>query len=247
MRACPHDNIGLLVTTPGADLIRDPVRSSLGRLSRRVDIAALALMLVFAAFAGAAAMVNPVAEWKNRLLPWGAIPGFPFTVLFFFASLLLLPVIVLGGATLLGRAASRVTTPARELLCRFSLALVPLGTAMWAAHFLFHFLTSYGAAGPALQQALRIHSLGDPTWITSYSGLSATTLLGLQILLLDAGLLLTLYVGWRVARQCASRVQPALALLAPWAGAALALYASGIWIFLQPMPMRGMVMTAMLR
>ena len=250
VRACPHDNIGLLVTTPGADLIRDPLRSSLGRLSLRVDIAALALMLVFAAFAGAAAMVDPVAAWKNQTLPWGAIPALPFTIFFFCSALLLLPVIVIGGATLLGRAASRVTTPTRELVCRFSFALVPLGTAMWAAHFLFHLLTSYGAAWPALQQVagyLGIHSLGDPDWIMFHPGFSATSLLGLQILLLDAGLLLSLYVGWRIARRCARRVRPALALLAPWACAALALYASGIWIFLQPMPMRGMVMTAMLR
>ena len=250
VRACPHDNIGLLVTTPGADLIRDPLRSSLGRLSLRVDIAALALMLVFAAFAGAAAMVDPFAAWKNQTLPWGAIPALPFTIFFFFSALLLLPVIVIGGATLLGRAASRVTTPTRELVCRFAFALVPLGTAMWAAHFLFHLLTSYGAAWPALQQVaghLGIHSLGNPDWIMFHPGFSATTLLGLQILLLDAGLLLSLYVGWRIARRCARRVRPALALLAPWACAALALYASGIWIFLQPMPMRGMVMTAMLR
>ena len=250
VRACPHDNIGLLVTTPGADLIRDPVRSSLGRLSRRVDIAALALMLVFAAFAGAAAMVDPVAEWKNQPLQWGAIPALPFTIFFFFTALLLLPVIVIGGTTLLGRVASRVTTPARELLCRFSLALVPLGTAMWAGHFLFHLLTSYGAAWPALEQVadhLSIYSLGDSNWIILSPGFSATTLLGLQILLLDAGLLLSLYVGWRIARRCALHARPALALLAPWAGAALALYATGIWIFLQPMPMRGMVMTAMLR
>lgn len=249
VRACPHDNIGLLVTAPGADLIRDPLRSSLGRLSRRVDIAALALMLVFAAFAGAAAMVDPMAEWKNQPLQWGAITALPFTVLFFFTSLLLLPVIVIGGSTLLGRVASGVTTPTHELLCRFSLALVPLGTSMWAAHFLFHLLTSYGAAWPALEQAthhLHIHSLGNPDWIM-FPGFSATALLGLQILLLDAGLLLTLYVGWRIARRCARRVPSALALFAPWACAALTLYASGIWILLQPMPMRGMVMTAMLR
>ena len=215
-----------------------------------MDIAALALMLVFAAFAGAAAMVDPVAEWKNQTLQWGAIPPLPFSILFFFSALLLLPVIVIGGATLLGRAASRVTTPTRELVCRFSFALVPLGTAMWAAHFLFHLLTSYGAAWPALEQVaghLGIHSLGDPNWIILSPGFSTTTLLGLQILLLDAGLLLSLYVGWRIARRCALHARPAFALLAPWAGAALALYASGIWIFLQPMPMRGMVMTAMLR
>ncbi len=250
VRACPHDNIGLLLTAPGADLIRDPVRSSLGRLSRRLDIAALALLLVFAAFAGAAAMVDPVAQWKNHLLRWGAFPGVPFTILFFVTSLLLLPPIVLGGTTLVGRFASGVRTPVRELLCRFSLALVPLGTAMWASHFLFHLLTSYGAAWPALQQAahhLRIYSLDSQHWAMSPPGFDATTLLGLQIVLLDAGLLLTLYVGWRIARRCALKIRPALVLLAPWACAALALYAGGIWIFLQPMPMRGMVVTAILR
>ena len=249
VRSCPHDNIGLLATVPGTDVVRDPVRSSLGRLSHRVDIAALAIMLVFAAFAGAAAMVDPIAEWKNRLLlPWGSTSPFPFTIFFFLAALVLIPASVICGATLLGRAAGRVTTPMRELLCRFSLALVPLGTAMWAAHFLFHLLTSYGSAWPLLQQAaghLRIHLLGNPDWIMPRPGVSADTLLGLQILLLDAGLLLTLYVGWCIARQCALRVAPAIALLAPWACAALALYASGIWIFLQPMPMRGMIMTAM--
>ena len=121
---------------------------------------------------------------------------------------------------------------------------------MWAAHFLFHLFTSYGAVWPALQQAaddLRIYSLGNSNWIMFHPSFSASTLLGLQILLLDAGLLLTLYVGWRVARQCARRARSALTLLAPWACAALTLYAIGIWIFLQPMPMRGMVMTAMLR
>ena len=89
---------------------------------------------------------------------------------------------------------------------------------MWAAHFLFHLLTSYGTAWPLLQQAaghLRIHLLGNPDWIISRPGISADTLLGLQILVLDAGLLLTLYVGWCIARQCALRVAPAIALLAP--------------------------------
>ncbi len=46
VKACPHDNVGILALTPGRDLARDPVRSSLGRLSRRPDIAALALVVV---------------------------------------------------------------------------------------------------------------------------------------------------------------------------------------------------------
>ena len=62
--------------------------------------------------------------------------------------------------------------------------------------------------------------------------------LGLEILLLDAGLLVTLYAMWRIVR--ASRA--AVAAMLPWAAVAVGLYGTGIWIFLQPMQMRGMMM-----
>ena len=62
----------------------------------------------------------------------------------------------------------------------------------------------------------------------------------LQTLLLDAGLLLTLYLVWRVALVYATRVRDAFHLFAPWAGVATALYVTGVWIFLQPMQMRGL-------
>lgn len=220
VRACPHDNIALRVIAPGTDLVRDPRRSSLGRLSRRTDVAALALVLVSAAFANAAAMAGPALQWRQRLV-----------------MLMLAPAVALAAALMIGRAWGRVVTPARELLCRFSLALVPLGAAMWAAHFLFHLLAGYATAWPAIQRAAG----AQPDWSISGLRLSPDTILVLQTLLLDAGLLLSLYVGWRVARQCAPRLRGALGLLAPWACVAIALYASGIWIYLQPMQMRGLM------
>jgi hypothetical protein len=66
-------------------------------------------------------------------------------------------------------------------------------------------------------------------------------LLGLELLLLDAGLLLTLWVGWRIARDAAPP-RHALTLVAPCAGVAAALWAAGVWIVCQPMAMRGMMM-----
>ena len=62
----------------------------------------------------------------------------------------------------------------------------------------------------------------------------------LQILLLDGGLLLTLYVGWRIAKRVFSHTRGALRLFVPWAGLAVLLYAVGVWIVFQPMEMRGM-------
>ena len=61
-----------------------------------------------------------------------------------------------------------------------------------------------------------------------------------QMLLLDAGLLLALYLVWRIALVYAPRVSDALRLLAPWASIATALFVTGVWIFLQPMQMRGL-------
>jgi hypothetical protein len=87
-----------------------------------------------------------------------------------------------------------------------------MGVGMWAAHLLYHLAASWVV----------------PDWLTSA-----------QILLLDAGLLLTLYVAWRVAVQSTERVRRALELVAPWAALSCGLYAAGVWILLQPMQMRG--------
>jgi cytochrome c oxidase assembly factor CtaG/polyferredoxin len=115
----------------------------------------------------------------------------------------------------------------RRTRVRLLLTLVPLGLAMSAAHFLFHTLTGWGAVWPTLQRALH---LGAPTWAGGGFSLSARTLLQLQVGLLDGGLLLTLYAAWRVAKSRRAML--------PGAAVAFALWAAGVWIFLQPMPMR---------
>jgi cytochrome c oxidase assembly factor CtaG len=245
VRACPHDNIGLLAVAPGAGLVRDSQRSSLGRFSQRIDLAVMALVVVFAALIGAAAMTGPVAALRDGLVSQlGFVSPLPILLAIFVAALVLVPAIVIWGAVSLGRAAGKVATPTRELLCRFSLALVPLGAAMWAAHFSYHLLSGYASAWPILQQAagdVGFSFFGQPDWSFSSLRVSADTLLILQTLLLDAGFLLTLYIGWRIARDCAPQVRAAIGLLVPWACLAIAFYATCIWIFLQPMQMRGLI------
>jgi cytochrome c oxidase assembly factor CtaG len=216
VHACPHDNVGLLATLPGSTLVLDGRRSSIGRLAQRLDVSALALLLVVAAFAVAASMVTRVSS--PELLALLAVP--PLAV----ASLAAAPVAV------------------RERACRFVLALVPLGFAMWTAHFLFHLATGWG--GMALASARVLADLGlvaPPRWSAVPGAADPGRLLGLELLLLDAGLLLTLWVGWRIARDAAPRMRRALALIAPCAGVAAALWAAGVWIVCQPMAMRGMM------
>src|SRR5262249_45617499 len=121
--------------------------------------------------------------------------------------------------------------------------LAPLGLSMWVVHLAYHFLTGAAVVIPVAQRVandLGSSLLGRPNWAGTSVLLPFDWLPSLQILLLDGGLLLTLYVGWRVAQGFSTRVRGALSLLAPWAGLAVLLYAVGVWIVFQPMEMRGM-------
>jgi ferredoxin len=220
VKACPHDNIGLFTTAPVRDLLRDPVRSSIGKLSSRIDIAALVLVVVLAAFVNAWWMVAPSTTGKYLAL----------AVLF---------------AALVSALASASQSAKRELFCRFAQALLPLGLAMWAAHLLFHLITGWATLDPALHQAaadLGLHLFAPAHWGMEQPLLPANTLLSVQLLLLDAGLLITLYLGWRLAREWAQSAGRAILLVLPWATMVAAAYATGVWIMLQPMQMRGVMM-----
>jgi polyferredoxin len=199
VKACPHDNVGLLAVIPGKTLLSDTYRSSIGRLSKRADLVALVLLLVFGAFVNAAGMVAPVMALEHRWHARLGIHAMPFIVGAF----------VLGGAALLPLAAFRICAALNRSVTvarRLAFSLVPLGAAMWAAHLLFH--------------AASVWTTASVAW--------------LQILLLEAGLLFTCYFAWRIA-------QSDLKLFAPWAGVACLLFAAGVWVFFQPMQMRGMI------
>jgi cytochrome c oxidase assembly factor CtaG len=98
----------------------------------------------------------------------------------------------------------------RESRSRIALTLVPLGMGMWGAHWLYHLLAAW------------------PPGV-----FSGPSLLGLELTLLDAGLLGSLYAAWRSDGLRSAKL--------PWAATAAALWACGAWILLQPMPMRGML------
>ena len=78
---------------------------------------------------------------------------------------------------------------------------------LWAAHLLFHAASVWTDASVA----------------------------GPQMLLLEAGLLLTLYIAWRIAEGVFFK------MFLPWATVACALFVVGVWIFFQPMQMPGMM------
>lgn len=242
VKACPHDNIGILPRSMAQDVLTSEPTSSLGRLSRRTDVAAVALVLVVAGFANAAAMVGPGVSFltaAGRHLPWLASGAGSFAGVV--AGMLLA-----AGVVWVVSQAARGGDSRREAFCRGALALVPLGMGMWAAHLLFHLLMGVPGLLPLVQEAGRdfgLHWMSAPQWSAMTSVLQGNGLLQLQLLFLDGGLLLSLYLVWRMA--ASTRVVRRLPAVAPLALFAVALYAFGFWLLLQPMQMRGMMMGGM--
>ncbi len=225
VKACPHDNVGLLPVLPAAELWRDLPRSSVGRFAKRPDLAALALVLLGGALAGAAAMVAPF-ESKVSSSGLGAAV--------FFVGALAATASLAGAASALGRAWARVSASFAEVFRRQAMTLVPLALAIWAAHFLYHLATAGPSVVPVLFRALAL-----PAEAGAASFVGPATVSAVELLVLDFGLLLTLYAAWRLAGEL-SRERP-LRLFAPLAFAASAFWAAGAWVLLQPMAMRGML------
>jgi cytochrome c oxidase assembly factor CtaG len=243
LHACPHDNVGLIAALPGAELWNDRQRSGVGRLGRRPDIAALVVVLVFGAFANAAGMVGPVSEGKAWLAGLAGVRSpLVATATFYLLAILVLPVLAVVGAAELSRRWGRSEAGTLEVATQYAYALVPLGFGMWLAHHSFHFLTSYDTAVPTAKrflQDLGWTAVGEPLWVDACCRPVANWLPRLEIIFLDLGLLLSLYIGYRIALARSSRLPQALGALAPWAFLIGMLFALGIWIVFQPMQMRG--------
>ena len=248
MQACPHENVGLLAVVPGRTLWSDPFRSGIGRFSRRPDVAALVLLLVFGAFANAAGMVGPVVAWQERLrTALGEPSRLVVTTLFYLAAIVVLPLVAVSAAAWWSKQWSKRSGDWLTTATRYSFALVPIGFAMWLAHYSFHFLTSAATIIPATQRFVADrgwHALGEPLWQCSCCGTVGDWVPHLEILMLDFGLLLSLYAGFRIAESQAARAGQAVRAFMPWAVLIVALFAVGVWIVFQPMEMRGTMLAA---
>ncbi|HEX5084643.1 MAG TPA: FesM, partial [Blastocatellia bacterium] len=244
IHACPHQNVGIIAITPGGQLTHDRYRSGLGRLSQRTDVAALVLLLVFGAFVNAAGMIAPVTALESALQRrLGLESLLPVTSALFLLALLVAPLLLVAACGVVWRVSGVSARRWKELICSFALTLAPLGFGMWAAHLAYHFLTGAAVVIPVAQRVasdLGSSLLGRPDWAGAAALPPIDWLPSLQILLLDGGLLLTLYASWRVARRFSAGAGRALGLFVPWAGLAVMLYAAGVLIVFQPMEMRGL-------
>ena len=246
VHACPHQNVSLLASRPGSQLVRIEGRKRSLRWFRRFDGAVLIFLLVFAAFVNAGSMVESVQAWEQGVQTRFALASMrPILLVLYLLILIVVPTLLVACCVWLGRVLSRRYIRWRECVSTFAQAFVPLGFSMWLAHFSYHLLNSALTALPVIQRAatdVGLTIFGKPEWSLSSAMLGFNWLPSLQLLLLGVGLLFTLYVCWRLACSFRLRFARTFGLLAPWAALALMLYSIGIWIIFQPMQMRGMMM-----
>lgn len=222
IRACPHDNAVIAPSFPGIDIVKEEFRGSVGSL-HRADYTALMIVIVFGAFANAAGMIAPVTKAIDAVSLWvGASSPKLITALFVLTAAFTLPSLL----CILAKKISQTTF-------QVAWSLVPLGVAMWAAHLLFHFFTSYASIGPVTTRAL--HDVGLAAELDTLWAVASTPswLLSGELFLLALGFLATVAICIRLTTTIRQRL--------PWILLSVLLFCCGVWIMLQPMQMRGMI------
>ena len=242
VQACPHDNVAIGFRVPGDELADNRRRSAIGRLSRRPDLAALALLFTFGALLNAFAMTAPIYAVERWLAAW-----------------LGTHVRSTGAGGPLRRPGSRAlplpsprpprqrraswrlhrASASRSIAVRFAYALVPLGAGIWLAHYGFHFLTGAGTIVPVTQTAAIDATgralLGEPDW--RWLGVRSGAVFPLQLGAMCSA-------RWARSRSCIASPratshprQPRGRTVDP--GRHRGLTALALWILAQPMEMRG--------
>lgn len=220
--ACPKNNVVLSRVQPGDGLFA--IRGSW----LRSDLVALQIVFIFGALANAFAMTPP-AQTINQ---WA---GHSATALLgvFFVFLVVIPILV-ASAHRLWRTATKAPHVSSA---QFWPALIPLGVSVWAAHYLFHFLTGALTFLPVAWSVLRLPELPLGAWTQFPMGLSVAVVEPIQLGLLALGLILTLVTLDIRARKVSARAP--LLVQIPWVAASLILTAFAAWILTMPMDMRG--------
>ena len=237
VRACPHDNAEHAFQMPGSGLGQ-------GRVPGRVwdlDLATLACLFAWGAFVNAMAMSDAFAPLFHQLgAGFGMGSGSYSEWLGYLALLIFPPLLTIPLLALTSRRLAGVRLSLGESVARFAPGLVPVGLSMWLAHFAYHFVTGIGTIIPAGGRAL--HAILPERFnpIESAPAYMPDWLTDAQLVALGLGLVVSVAVFWRIARDLQPRTGRALAGAVPWFLLAAALWGVGVAVFISPMEMRGM-------
>lgn len=245
-RACPHDNVALAARRPFRQWF-DPAA-----WPKRWDVILFIVVLASAGIVNAFGMIPPVYDVIGRVASaFGQVEngvvtplGEAIALLLLFGVLaVVLPALLVKGAARLSRtlAPTKFTYTDRDVAAAFTPAFVPLGLAVWIAHYGFHFLIGIFTIVPVVQTFLLDHGitlLGEPNW--ALSGITDMTIIGvMQVVVMVGGMGLSLLVAERAAFRLYKR--KAMPGLLPFALLLLAIMLLALLTFSQPMEMRGTV------
>jgi ferredoxin len=242
VQACPYDNVGIMSRLPAAELMNDVMRSGVGFLSKRKDVAALAVIFAFGALLNVFGMVSPVYALEQFLANrFGVTSELPVLAFVFAFVLVCEPLLLIGIAAWSSRAWSGSKRPFVSHALRYSYSLAPLGFGIWLAHFGFHFLTGLYTFIPVTQAAvadLGLAILGPPHW--GLSGFAPNVVQLFEFGFITLGLIGSLLVSYSIA--ATEEVVHSTRVFIPWAVLSLLMAGAAFWLMSQPMEMRGVVL-----
>lgn len=244
-RACPHDNVALVVRKPARVLFTPDA------WPKRWDVLALIASLTGFALVNAFGMIPPVYEFIRGVaaalgVTGDIVPAWAEAIalgILFIVGGVILPIAAAIGASALSRTLTRTANrlSLRDTASAFAPALVPVGLGIWAAHYGFHFLVGAFTIVPVFQNFLLDHGitiLGTPDWLLGGEpNLEWVALL--QIAMLVGGFGTAILVAERTATRLYRR--DSFIGLIPWALLLLIITALAFLIFTQPMEMRGTI------
>lgn len=246
-RACPHDNVALMVRTPGRELLQPEA------WPKRWDISLLVVGMVALGLVNAFGMVPPVYDFMQNMantlgltavgLSDSAIELIVLGLIFLVGGLLLpVALVVLAAQFTRQITGTQAKYSRRDTVAAFAPSFIPIGLGVWIAHYGFHFLIGIFTVIPAFQAFLidhRITVLGStPSW--GLTGLDANAITLIQVVALLGGFLWSMVIAQRTALRLYRR-QATVGLLA-WAMLFLVITGIALWIFSQPMEMRGTIL-----
>lgn len=240
VKACPHDNVALA--------LRPPVQELLAQAwPRRLDLAWLAVLATFLGLVNAFAMTPPGYTLELAIATALGTQSEAIVLgLIFLAGVIVLPLLSVYGAAGIGRGVARADGTLRSAILRYAYTFVPLGFAVWLAHYLFHFLTGLMTLVPAAQtfasETLGTDLLGAPNWALAARFVPPVPVIqGAQVAIMLVGSAVALAMAWRtptVATRGHERMRSRVEAL-PWMVLLLLLTGIAIYLFLLPMEMRG--------
>jgi polyferredoxin len=238
VKACPYDNVALAVRPPGDELFRQS-------WPNRLDLALLAILAAFLGIMNAFGMTPPVYRLETWLAAQlGTSSEMIVLGLVYLVTAVAGPVALAYLAAWLSRVLVRSNSPLNRLVMRYAYSFVPLGFAIWLAHYLFHLLTGLLTIVPAFQsffaQTLQWPVFGEPDWAFALRFVPAVETIQIwQTLIMYGGLLAALAMALNAARRAQRNRSRLLLEALPWLVLLLVLtFASGT-TFLLPMEMRG--------